>query len=111
MDIPIQVQTTTQDKPAAEAIAQTLLEARLAACVQISGPVTSIYRWQGNVERAEEWTCVVKTVQRLYPQVETTVRRLHPYEEPEITLIEIRGGSRSYLNWLVDQLVPEGPLD
>ena len=57
----IQVATTTDSKQQAEQIAQTLVEQRLAACVQIAGPIQSVYRWQGNIEQAEEWHCTIKT--------------------------------------------------
>ncbi len=62
MENAIQIITTTDSKAAAERIARELVEQRLAACVQIGGPITSVYRWQGKMETAEEWTCTIKTV-------------------------------------------------
>lgn len=105
MDLPIQVHTTTPDEATATAIAQALVEHRLAACVQVSGPIKSTYRWEGKIECAEEWMCCAKTVRRLYPQVEMHIRQAHPYEEPEILMVDVAGGSRGYLAWLVDQLI------
>jgi len=79
-DAPIQVLTTTDRKEDAERIARALVDRRLAGCVQILGPVVSTYRWQGKVERAEEWLCFVKTRQDLYGAVEEAIKanHLHP---------------------------------
>ncbi|NLX55214.1 MAG: divalent-cation tolerance protein CutA [Planctomycetaceae bacterium] len=104
MDEPIQVLTTTGDQDTALTIARELVEQRLAACVQVGGPLTSVYRWQGQVETATEWTCAIKTVRRLYAQVESRVRQLHPYEEPEIVVVDLDGGSATYLAWLRAQV-------
>lgn len=106
MDEPIQVLTTTGDQDTALTIARELVEQRLAACVQVGGPLTSVYRWQGQVETATEWTCVIKTVRRLYAQVESRVRQLHPYEEPEMVVVDLVGGSATYLAWLRAQVAP-----
>lgn len=100
----IQVQTTTATRADAERIAAALVERRLAACVQISGPITSCYRWQGAVETAEEWGCAAKTTLAAYPRVEQAIRELHPYEEPEIIAVPIVAGSSGYLTWLVEQV-------
>ena len=100
----IQVITTTGCKEDAEKIAAALVEARLAACVQISGPITSTYRWKGAVETAEEWQCVVKTRRDLYDRIDETIRRLHPYEVPEILAIAIVTANQSYLEWLEGEL-------
>jgi len=96
----IQVITTTERKEDAGAIARWLVENRLAACVQVSGPITSTYRWQGKIETAEEWQCSAKTLRKLYEPVEQSIRRMHPYDVPEILAIEIVAGSQSYLTWL-----------
>lgn len=96
----IQVFTTTARKQEAQQIAQTLVEERLAACVQILGPITSTYRWQGTIETSEEWLCLIKTRQELYAQLEASIRRVHPYEVPEILALPVVAGSPSYLAWL-----------
>jgi periplasmic divalent cation tolerance protein len=96
----VQVATTTASKSDAERIARALIEQRLAACVQISGPITSVYRWQDAIETATEWLCTIKTIESNYPQVETTIRQLHTYDEPEIIAVAIVAGSASYLEWL-----------
>lgn len=103
----IQVQTTTDCQDAALRIAEELVTARLAACAQVSGPITSVYRWQGKVESATEWMCAAKTTTHLYPQVAERIRELHSYEEPEIIAWEIAQGSPSYLQWLHDQLAAD----
>ena len=99
----IQISTTTETKEQAEKIAQYLVEAKLAACVQITGPITSIYRWKGKVENAEEWLCLIKTQDDLYDKVEATIKILHPYETPEIIAIPIVKGNKKYLNWIDDE--------
>jgi periplasmic divalent cation tolerance protein len=100
----IQVVTTTDSQDVAQAIARTLVEDRLAACVQIVGPVTSIYRWQCKIETAQEWQCWAKTRRELYIRVEETIRRLHPYEVPEILALEVSACSADYLAWLDKEL-------
>jgi periplasmic divalent cation tolerance protein len=100
----IQVTTTTETKEQAEKIAQHLVETQLAACIQIVGPITSIYHWKGKVENAQEWLCLIKTRDDLYNQVEAAIKSLHPYETPEIIAVSIIKGSKEYLNWLDKEL-------
>ncbi len=100
----VQLSTTTSTAGEAEAIASALVELRLAACVQILPRVRSVYRWQGKVERADEWLCLVKTHRRLLPQVEAEIGRRHSYECPEIVAVSIEAGSDAYLDWLDEQL-------
>jgi len=99
----IQVVTTTERREDAEKIAGVLVEKRLAACVQIFGPVLSIYRWKENIERAEEWQCHIKTRAGLYDAVEAVIKAGHPYETPEILAWPLLQGSREYLAWLHEQ--------
>ena len=99
----IQVTTTTKTREEAQTIARCLVEQKLAACAQISGPITSIYRWQGEVETAEEWLCLLKTQKALYEELERAVISLHSYETPEIIAVEIIEGSRDYLSWLKNE--------
>jgi periplasmic divalent cation tolerance protein len=96
----IQVQTTAGSEQEAERISSALIERRLAACVQIVGPISSRYRWQGKIETAREWVCVAKTSAARYAEVETAIRELHSYEEPEIVATPIVAGSQGYLEWL-----------
>jgi periplasmic divalent cation tolerance protein len=100
----IQVTTTTETRQQAHAIAQYLVEEKLAACVQITGPITSIYRWNGKVENTQEWLCLIKTQDDLYNKVEEAIKSLHPYETPEIIATPIIKGSKEYLVWLDDEI-------
>ena len=104
MPAAIQVVTTTANKPDAEKIATALVQQRLAACVQVDGPLLSCYRWQGAIETAEEWRCTIKTTPEAYAQVEQAIRQLHPYEVPEILATPIVAGSPAYLDWLREQV-------
>lgn len=92
--------TTCPDAAAAERIARTLVNERLAACVNILPPMRSIYRWRGVVEDASEQLLIIKTVVRDYRDVESRVRALHPYELPEVIAVPIVAGSSAYLAWL-----------
>ncbi len=96
----IQVLTTAGSEQEAERISAALLDQRLAACVQVIGPIVSRYRWQGKLERAEEWQCLAKTEAALYEQVEAAIRAVHSYEEPEILAVPVLAGSRGYLEWI-----------
>jgi periplasmic divalent cation tolerance protein len=96
----IQVTTAIDTEEGAQKIAQTLVEQRLAACVHVSGPITSTYWWQGKMETEREWTCAAKTRQELYKDVERVIRETHPYDEPEIVALPIVNGSLSYLAWI-----------
>ena len=100
----IQIQTTTSDRAEAERLATQLLQQRLAACVQVSGPITSSYWWNDQLETSEEWLCTIKTLRDLYDQVEQAIHRLHSYDEPEILALPVIQGSDGYLNWLANQV-------
>jgi periplasmic divalent cation tolerance protein len=96
----VQMTTTTAHHSDALSLADGLVKERLAACVQILGPITSVYRWKGEVERAQEWMCLIKTRSALVDAVAGHIRRTHPYETPEITVAPIIGGSDDYLTWI-----------
>ena len=96
----IQVTTTTDKREDADRIARVLVEKRLAGCVQVLGPMTSIYRWKGKIETASEWLCLIKSRQELYGAIEAAIRSLHPYQTPEIMATPVTAGSRDYLDWL-----------
>ena len=99
----IQIVTTTAKREDAEKIAGMLIEKRLAACVQIVGPILSMYHWKANIESAEEWQCLIKTRAALYAEVEAAIKAVHPYETPEIIALPVLQGSREYLAWLIDE--------
>ncbi len=100
----IQVITTTTSKAEAEGIARALVQQRLAACVQVLGPITSTYWWQGKIETNQEWQCWIKSRRDLYEQIEQAIRQLHSYEVPEILAVAVTAGSDSYLAWIDDEL-------
>ncbi|MGH7631289.1 MAG: divalent-cation tolerance protein CutA [Gemmatimonadales bacterium] len=99
-----QVTTTVATREDADRIAAALVEERLAACVQVAGPIASTYRWQGAVERAAEWYCHCKTTRARYPALEARLRALHPYQTPEIIAVPIVAGLPAYLAWIEDSV-------
>jgi periplasmic divalent cation tolerance protein len=103
-DDAIQVSTTTEKQEDAENIARELIDRKLAGCVQIIGPMISTYRWQGKIERTQEWLCLIKTRKDLYPELEAAVKAIHPYEVPELLAVPVSGGSADYLQWLAGEL-------
>jgi periplasmic divalent cation tolerance protein len=104
----IQVVTTIERREDADRIARLLVEERLAACVQVVGPISSTYRWRGAIETAQEWQCWAKSRRDLYDQIEQAIRGVHPYEVPEILAIPVLSGSASYLAWLDAEVKKEG---
>src|SRR5689334_1454185 len=96
----LQVQTAVSSEEEAEKISRALVVGRLAACVQVVGPIASCYRWQGEVEEDREWLCLAKTESSRYAQVEAAILELHSYDEPEVIATPIVAGSRGYLDWL-----------
>ncbi|HIC96104.1 TPA: divalent-cation tolerance protein CutA [Candidatus Bipolaricaulota bacterium] len=96
----IQVITSVDSKEKAEVIARKLLEGRLAACVQVLGPIQSRYWWQGKLEEAEEWLCLIKAKAADYERIEAAIKEVHPYTVPEILAMPIAKGNPDYLEWL-----------
>ena len=103
----IQVMTAVASKKDARRIADLLVKERLAACVQVLGPIVSTYRWKGRVETAREWLCLAKTRKSLFRRVESAIRGVHPYEVPEILALPVVDGSRTYFEWLDRELLTE----
>jgi periplasmic divalent cation tolerance protein len=91
---------TTAGKEEAETIAQRLLEARLIACANIVGPVSSRFHWSGKMEEATEYLILMKSRKDLFEKLSETVKALHSYEVPEILAFPIVGGSKDYMDWL-----------
>jgi periplasmic divalent cation tolerance protein len=90
-------------------VARALVEARLAACVNVlRTPVESIYRWKGRVDTAKEFLLIVKTSRARFAALETAVKRLHSYDVPEVIALPIEKGSRDYLSWLAESVRPAG---
>ena len=100
METFLQVTTAAGSREEADLISRALVERRLAACVQVVGPVESRYWWDGGVEVAREWLCLAKTTAALYSAVEGAIRELHSYEVPEIVALPVAAGSEAYLGWV-----------
>lgn len=96
--------TTTASEEEAQRIGKTLVEKRLAGCVQIEGPIRSVYRWHDQVDTAIEWRLQVKTLQAVVPSALRELREQHSYDEPELIVVPILGCSPTYLRWLADQI-------
>lgn len=94
------VLTTASSEEEARKIARTLVDRRLAACVNIVPKIESIYRWQGKVEEAQEYLLLVKTRQALFEKLRDAIRELHSYEVPECIALSIDDGLGPYLNWI-----------
>lgn len=101
------VLSTFPDHDTARRIATALVEARLAACVNLVPSVQSIYRWQGKVESADEVLAVVKTTAEMYPQLEARLKELHPYEVPEIVALPTERVLEAYAKWVSEMTKPE----
>jgi periplasmic divalent cation tolerance protein len=99
-----QVTTTLPDQAAAERMAATLVQERLAACAQVTGPVSSTYRWQSSVDHAAECYCHLKTTVARLPAVRARIRELHPYDVPEVIALPIIGGDSDYLRWIEESV-------
>ena len=98
------VLTTTPTSEEAESLANGLVESRLAACVQILPKMTSVYEWQGKIERSNEHLLLIKTLPEKYKVVEKFILDHHSYETPEIVAIDAEKVSSGYLKWLTDYL-------
>ena len=100
----MQVFVTIGDESKAEEIAGKIVEKRLAACVQITGPVTSVYRWEGKMNRDREWLLIFKSSKKLYNELEGEIKRLHTYDVPEILALPVEDGNKDYMGWMDREL-------
>ena len=100
------VLTNLPDREAARQLAQGLVDAGLAACVNVLSECTSIYRWKGAVETASEVPVLIKTRAALYPDIEAYIRSHHPYELPEVIALPLAAGLDSYLTWVAQETRP-----
>ncbi len=101
--------TNAPNADSARLIARSLLDARLAACVNILAPCQSLYHWQGVLEEATEVPVQIKTTAARYPAVEAAIRLAHPYELPEIVAVPVERGLPGYLAWVVAETAPSSP--
>ena len=96
----ILVLTNLPDKGCAEKLAEILITTQLAACVNILAPCTSVYQWEGKMEKANELPMMIKTTRNHYDALEATILKHHPYELPEIICVTIDAGHPAYLQWV-----------
>jgi periplasmic divalent cation tolerance protein len=94
------VLTTTDAADKAQALAGSAVEARVAACAQVDGPITSVYRWDGAVRTDQEWRVLFKTTAERYPELEAHIKSIHDYDTPEIIATPVTRGSDAYLSWV-----------
>jgi periplasmic divalent cation tolerance protein len=100
------VLTNLPDRASAEKLAEALIEARIAACINILAPCRSVYRWKGAVQHDEEHPVLIKTSAERYAALEQAIRGLHPYELPEIVAVPIERGLPAYLEWVAVETRP-----
>lgn len=100
MKKPVFIYCTVPDRETAADIGKKLVDSRMAACVSFGGPVESIYRWEGKVEEAGEYTMTIKTVRENYSEIEKLILSQHPYDVPEIVSVEMDNGLKTYLDWI-----------
>jgi len=92
--------TTVSSRDEANSIASELVSRHLAACVNILGPVSSVYHWEGEVENAEEFLLLIKSTEALFIPIQEAIRELHSYQVPELISFSIESGLDSYLDWI-----------
>jgi periplasmic divalent cation tolerance protein len=96
----IEVHSTVDSLEAARKICAAVVEARLAACAHVSGPIRSTYWWQGVIERADEYSLTMKTTRPNFTELSRVIRDNHPYETPDIVAVPILEGTEDYLAWI-----------
>ncbi len=104
----LQVQTTTDSRAEAMELSRAVVEARLAACAQVCGPITSTYWWDNTVQREEEWVILFKLPAGRYQELAAFLAERHSYDEPEIIALPIVSGSATYLDWVREETRPKG---
>jgi periplasmic divalent cation tolerance protein len=95
--------TNMPDRDSATKLARALVEQRLAACVNVLAPCTSVYRWKGDIDEAQEVPVLIKTRAARYPEVERAIQSLHPYELPEVIAVPVVRGLPEYLEWVGEE--------
>lgn len=102
----IQVYISCTSRSQAKSMVDSLLEDQIIACAQIMPKIESFYRWQGQIERADEYLLIVKSKKDQFAAIKSTVVKLHSYEVPEIIAVPVVDGSTEYLNWINEQIKP-----
>jgi periplasmic divalent cation tolerance protein len=99
----IVVFTTCGSEEEARKLASALIEKRMAACVNISSPVTSVYRWKGVLEQAQEWMLIIKSRRERFEELRQVLEAAHSYELPEVLALPVVDGSPNYLTWVEEE--------
>jgi periplasmic divalent cation tolerance protein len=102
---------TAASKKACRKIARHLVESKLAACVNITQPIESVYRWEGKIAHDREYQLFIKSTRELFPEIKAAISERHSYHTPEIICLPIIEGSRNYLQWIGDSVKPASPTD
>jgi periplasmic divalent cation tolerance protein len=98
--------TTTDSAETAGALGRGIVEAHLGACVQVVGPIRSIYRWEGEVLNEQEWQCWIKTSTDRLDSLTEYIKKNHTYDVPEVVVLPIMDGSTEYLSWVTSETRP-----
>ena len=107
----ILVLVTASSRREARKIARHLVDTRLAACVNVSQPIQSIYRWEGKVQEDKEFLLHIKSTRDLFPEVRKAIQNTHSYKIPEIVCLPIVDGSMEYLSWVGESVKPPAPIE
>src|SRR5699024_9043969 len=99
----VRVEASGDSKEGAERRGTLVVDGRLAACAQVSGPVSSFYRWEGEVQSDDEWIVVIKTAADRLPTLTERIVEAHPYDVPEIVAVPVIGGNPAYLEWVREE--------
>lgn len=97
---------TAANRDECKKIARHLVEKRLAACVNISQPIESVYRWEGQIAEEGEFLLIIKSIRELFTEIKTEISKLHSYHTPEIICLPVIDGSQNYLQWISDSVRP-----
>ncbi len=97
--------TTTDSREEAQRIARVMVEKRLAACAQVSGPIESHFHWDNKIDKAEEWQCKLKTVQKKYQELESAIVEMHSYEVPQVVAVPVTMAFRAFAQWVHEETV------
>ncbi|MET8008203.1 divalent-cation tolerance protein CutA [Nonomuraea glycinis] len=106
----LEVHVTVPDRDEAERIASVVVTRRLAAAVQFVAPLTSVYWWRGEINRADEWLLFMKTTAERFDELAARVRALHSYEMPQIIAVPLATGPANYLEWIRQETTPESDM-
>jgi periplasmic divalent cation tolerance protein len=103
------IMVTAASRRECRKIARHLVDKKLAACVNITQPIESVYRWEGKIADEKEYLMLIKSTRELFPEIKLAISGLHSYHTPEIICLPIIEGSRDYLQWISDSVKPAAP--